>query len=265
MTSKQGVLEKNDTTATEYGDELEEGQFIRDKLFDDAKSPLERYMMLVVGRKSVFELLKYELLTLLFGWIPGALGIVLRRMFYSALFGRVGRGVVIGRNVTVRCGHNIELGNNVVIDDGCFLDGRGADEGKMRIGDHVILNRNCTVQSKVGPIHIGPHCSVGTGTLIAAQGGVFIGEWVGFAASCEVSGGLFQPRPEGDDAMPPYRRYSKGPVRIDKHCVVGFGAAILDGVHVGTGCMIGPGSIVLKDLPENSVISPRPGVILKRR
>jgi acetyltransferase-like isoleucine patch superfamily enzyme len=66
-----------------------------------------------------------------------------------------------------------------------------------------------------------------------------------------------------EEADPPYRRYSKGPVRIEKRCMVGMGAIILDGVTVGEASMVGSGAVVSMSLPPYSITSPRPAVVLK--
>ncbi len=250
---------KNDTV-----DSLHEDSFIRQKLFATNMSALTRYRVLVIGNRSLLFLIWYELVTVLFGSIPGAVGLYLRKIFYRTLFKEIGKGVVFGRNVTIRCPSHIVLGNQVVIDDGCFLDGRGAEKGKLVIGDNVILNRNCTVQSKVGPLHIGANCLIGAGTTIVSQGGVCIGQWVGFAGGCKVSGGLFELKPSEDTSDPPWTRHTKGPVRIDGRCVFAYGAIVLDGVHIGQRCMIGPGTVVMQDLPDGSIASTRPGVILRK-
>ena len=246
--------------------ELNEGNFIRGKLFDKDKSTLGKYCGLVLGKKSIISLLHYELMTLLFGSLPGILGLVTRKYFYRTLFKKIGKNVIFGRNVTIRCPDNIEIGNNVVIDDNCYIDGRGASEGKLKIDDNVILARGCYVQSKVGPLHIGKYTNIGTGCNIVSHGGTYIGKWCGIAGGCEISGGLFRINEEvKDDSNPPFLRYTKGPVKIGNYCIVAYGATVVDGVQIGDRCMIGPGALVVKDMLDKTSVSAYPAIVLKSK
>lgn len=243
---------------------LDESQFMRGKLHGNT-SAARKYAELVLTSYSPWKLFKYELLTGLFGYIPGAAGLVLRKTFYRSLFNKIGRNVVFGRSVTIRCPENIVIGDNVIIDDYCLLDGRGAVEEKLVIGDNVVLNRGCMVQSKSGFLHIGDYATIGAGSAVVAQGGVKIGRWVGIAGGCEVSGGLFEHCEAADDSSPPFVRYSKGPVTIGDNSILAYGAIVVDNVTVGKNCMIGAGCLVINDLPDNSVTSSRPAVVLAKK
>lgn len=243
---------------------LEEAQFMRSKLHGNS-SAAKKYAELVLASYSPWKLFKYELLTSLFGYIPGAVGLVIRKTVYQLLFNKIGRNVVFGRSVTIRCPENIVIGDNVIIDDYCVLDGRGAGDDKLIIGDNVVLNRGCVVQSKSGFLHIGDYSTIGAGSAIIAQGGVKIGRWVGVAGGCEVSGGLFEHREPADDRSPPFVRYSKGPVTIGDNSILAYGAIIVDNVTVGKNCMVGAGCLLISDLPDHSVASSRPAVVLAKK
>ena len=245
--------------------ELDESQFVRERLHGGGKSALRRYRDLVIGEQgSWWGLLRYELITILFGYIPGSPGLILRRVFYRFLFREIGAKVVFGRNLTIRCAANIRLGSRVVIDDDSLVDGRGAGDDKLVLGDRVIVNRGCTVRSKVGPLHVGSDTTIGAGSMISSQGGVFIGEWVSIAGGCKVGGGIFEPKPEGDTSMPPFRRVTKGPIRIGDRCVLAGNSIVLDGASIGRACLIGAGAVVMQDIPDEATFATRPGLVLKR-
>ena len=46
---------------------------------------------------------------------------------------------------------------------------------------------------------------------------------------------------------------------IEKACLIGIGAVILNGIRVGTGSLIGAGAIVNKDVPPRSLVVGVPG------
>lgn len=54
------------------------------------------------------------------------------------------------------------------------------------------------------------------------------------------------------------------PVHIDKNCWLGAGVIVLPGVSVGKNVVIGAGSIVTKDLPDNVVAVGNPAHILRK-
>ncbi len=48
---------------------------------------------------------------------------------------------------------------------------------------------------------------------------------------------------------------------IERGCLIGIGAIVLDGVRVGKGCIVGAGAVVTKDVPPNTLVA---GVPAKR-
>ena len=71
---------------------------IQEAASDPRRSSLQKYQDLVVGSRSLARLLLYETVALATSWVPGALGLVLRRAAYPLLLGSV------GRNPDVRAG-----------------------------------------------------------------------------------------------------------------------------------------------------------------
>ena len=254
--------------------QLAEQSYIRDQLMAGGKSAARRYADLVVGEGASFtQLLKYELITCLLGGLPGAGGLALRQLFYPRLFKQVGRGVVFGRHVVIRNARNITLGDQVMIDDLCVLDGRGAGAEGVVLGDRVIVNRGTTIQAKIGPIHIGADSDIGASSLVHAQGGVAIGRAVVIGGGCKISGGAFQIARSAaagagdiaDMAAREQTRWTAGPVRIGDKCLLGMGTMVLDGVELGEGVVAGAGTVITRSVPAYAVVAGVPGKVLRMR
>lgn len=69
------------------------------------------------------------------------------------------------------------------------------------------------------------------------------------------------------DVEQPIRKqglYSK-PVRVGNNVWIGYGAAILRGVTVGDGAVIGTNAVVTKDVPANAIVGGAPAKVLRMR
>ncbi|MDH3731875.1 MAG: hypothetical protein OEU54_00015 [Gemmatimonadota bacterium] len=229
---------------------LDEANIARQRLFESDKSSLQRYAELVIGEYSLWRLIRYELISLLILPVPGALGIALRRLFCPALFRSVGRNPVFGRDITLRNAHRVSLGDDVVIDDRCLVDGRGAGEEGIELGDNVILHRAAVVISKGGGIRVRSGTDIGSYASIISQGGIDIGESVSIAGGCRIGGGLVDSGTDGAN------RYTTGPVRIGDSVTVLPAAIVLDGVEVGAGAVVGAAAVVREDVPPNMTFAP---------
>src|SRR5512143_3065996 len=98
---------------------------IQSAIGEQGKSALAKYQDLVVGSRSWAFLALHEAVILLTSWVPGALGLLLRRIAYPLLLGGVGRGAVFGQGVVLRHPRKIRIGDGVVIDDHVVLDAKG--------------------------------------------------------------------------------------------------------------------------------------------
>ena len=51
--------------------------------------------------------------------------------------------------------------------------------------------------------------------------------------------------------------------QIERGCLIGIGAIVLDGVRVGAGSIIGAGAVVTKDVPAGSLVMGVPGKVVR--
>jgi acetyltransferase-like isoleucine patch superfamily enzyme len=244
--------------------EIEKTKIIREKLKQAQSSPLRTYADLTVGSVGWPRFFLYEMLTSLLGPLPGGLGFLLRKKLYRRLFKQSGRGLIIGRNVVLRHPGNLELHDNVTIDDNSLVDGRGAGDRGVVLEDNVIINRNCMIQAKDGPIRLGQRTTIGSNSVIVSMSGVELGEAVLAAGGCYISAGAYHIHDTSTPIMD-QGAYSKGPIRIGNYVWIGTGAVILDGVSVGDGAVIGAGAVVTKDVPANAIVAGVPAKVIRMR
>ncbi|MEA3230208.1 MAG: DapH/DapD/GlmU-related protein [Thermodesulfobacteriota bacterium] len=243
---------------------IHKASIIREKLAQGEASPFQTYRDLTVGKESFSHFVRYEIITSLLGSFPGAAGYLLRKIFYKNLFKHIGKGLIIGRNVVIRHPGKISIGDNVAIDDNCILDGRGSGKRGLRLEDNVLINRNCMILAKTGPIRIGKRSSIGSNSVIVSMSGVDIGEAVLTAGGCYISAGTYQfealDMPVMDQDV-----YSSGPVTIGANSWLGTRVTILDGVSIGNGAVIGAGALVNKDIPTHAVAIGTPAKVVRMR
>jgi acetyltransferase-like isoleucine patch superfamily enzyme len=120
---------------------------------------------------------------------PGALGLFLRSKLYPLILGRVGRNVVFGVNVTMRHPHKIQIGDNVVIDDGCCLDAKGTDNRASSSASGVFIGRNTILSCKNGDIVIEDNANIGFNCEIFSASRVRVGKSILMAAYTYLVGG----------------------------------------------------------------------------
>ncbi|OGV65342.1 MAG: hypothetical protein A2283_05690 [Lentisphaerae bacterium RIFOXYA12_FULL_48_11] len=208
-------------------------------------------------------LLKYEFIITFFSAVPGALGLVLRRLTYPWLLGRVGRNVVFGVNTILRHPHKISMGDNVVVDDNCLLDAKGDSNHGITIGSGVFIGRNSILHCKNGDIVLGDHVNIGFNCDITSSNYVEIGEKVLVAAYSYIVGGGHD-FSLSDVAIIDQKRVAKG-IKIEANAWIGAGVTVLDGVTIGTGTVVGAGAVVTSDLPSNSIAVGAPAKVTRSR
>src|SRR5450759_5207516 len=219
----------------------------QDQLFAAGTSNRAKYVDLVVGRRGLGPLLKYELVVLVAQARPGALGLALRKLMYPWLLGSCGPGVIFGQNVVLRHPHKIHIGRNVVIDDNCLLDAKGDTNRGIRIGDGVFVGRNTILSCKNGDIELADGANLGFNCEVFSASRVTIGPSVLMAAYTYVIGGDHDFSDPSKSVLE-QSRTSAG-VTIGAGGWMGAGAKILDGVSIGEGAVIGAGAVVREDVP----------------
>ena len=232
-------------------------------VFDASKSKRKKYQDLVVGQAGWWQLVRYELIASLLRHTPGALGLFLRAKFYPVLLGKCGRNVFFGSDITLRHPHKIQIGNNVVIDDGCVLDAKGLANDGITIGNGVFIGRQTSLNTKDGDIQLEDGVNIGAFCTVFSASQVRCGKNTLIAAYSYLVGGGHD-MTDTETAVINQDRPSLG-ITIGDNGWIGTGVSILDGVTIGHDVVIGANSVVTTNIEDFADAAGSPAVIRRVR
>ena len=142
-------------------------------------------------------------------------------------FANIGKNVKIHSRASLYGLENISIADNVRIDDYCVI----IATGPLKIGSYVQISNFCWIGSTNG-VFIDNFCSLAPRVTILTSSDDYTGKYL-------------------TNATVP-REYSKGglrgPVRLNKHVIIGTNTIVLPDVEIGEGGSIGAMSLVNKNL-----------------
>ena len=231
------------------------------------KSIVRRYQDSIVGSRSVLYCLYYEM-CMMMSIIPGACGLLLRKFFWPLLFKSCGKGVLFGSQIILRHPNRISIGDRVVIGEGCVLDARNPSEDiAIRLSDDCMLSTHVRIACKNGVVRIGSRCGIGAQTIIHAgkDNPVTIGEDVALGQQCYITGGGSYALDRTDIPIAQQDTRITGGSVLENGVWLGARVALLGGVIVGSGAVVGTGAEVTKNIPPMAIAMGVPAKINKMR
>ena len=184
------------------------------------------------------------------------------KFFY---FSQRGKVVLCGRQVQAFNKNNIYFGNNVDLGDYVKLSALGT--GHLNIGhsvnigafSRIIISSSFNNLGKY--IKIGDNVGIGEFAHIGGAGGVEIGKDT-------IIGQYFSTHPENHNyedrnILIRQQGVSRKGIKVGCNCWIGSKVTILDGVSIGSNCIIAAGAVVSKSFPENVIIGGVPAKVLK--
>lgn len=114
--------------------------------------------------------------------------------------------------------------------------------GRVQIGEGVSLWYGVIVRGDVEAIVIGAHTNIQDGAILHGDPGqlTVLEEYVTVGHRATIHS-----------------------AHIERGCLVGIGAIVLNGVRVGAGSIIGAGAVVVKDVPPRSLVVGVPGKVVR--
>lgn len=162
---------------------------------------------------------------------------IIRSFFLNLYyFGSLSKRVIFGSNVNLE--GRVKLSESIVLDDN--VEVRNLTKEILIIESNVSINRNTVIRGKV---HIGSDCAIAPNCMIIGTNHRFT---------------------DIDVNIKEQGNTTKG-VEIKSNVWIGANSVVLDGVTIGTGCVIGAGSVVTKDIPPYSIAVGNPCRVIKTR
>lgn len=154
----------------------------------------------------------------------------------------------------------VEVDNTAIIDPAAVFEPAG---GKIKIGARTFIDRGVIIRPLGGHVVVGDDCSVNAYCVLLGGGGIQIGDCTRIAAHSVIvaSNHNFS---DPDKAIKDQGLTLKGVV-IERDVWIGAGARVLDGVVVGTGGVIGAGSVVTRSVESGKVVAGVPAKIISER
>lgn len=228
---------------------------------------------------------KTLLVTTLVGWVPLPIGVKLRNLLYRSIFQQTGKSVCIQPDVEFTDACCLDVGDEVTICRGVFINTRGnsrislgnqvhierdvriectTGSGKVDIRDNVRLDRGVDIKvHKEGQTEIGDRTYIGPYTCLSGYGHIKIGKDCLIASHSAIYAHNYNFADPTQKIKEQGYNY-KG-IAIEDDCWLGSGVRVLDGVTIGQGSVIGAGAVVTKDIPPYSVAVGVPAKIVSRR
>ena len=151
-----------------------------------------------------------------------------------------------------RIAPDVKLGRNVVFH--AFVNLYGCTIGdNSRIGTFVEIQKNAVIGRNV---KVSSHTFICEGVTI--EDDVFIGHNVSFINDKypRATAGSGQLQTEAD--------WQVVPTRVKRGASVGTSATILCGVTIGENAIVGAGSVVTKDVPDNTIVAGVPARVVNK-
>ena len=172
--------------------------------------------------------------------MPGRLGSKMRVLLLNPFFEK-GNMSDIGRNSIFVSPENIIFSSGVGVEHFGYFN---AEEGKIYVGNDTKFNLGVHINASVnGKIIIGNDCLIGPNVVMRAVNHKF----------------------NKRNILINQQGHFPSIIKIDNDVWIGANATILGNVHIHSGCVIGAGAVVTKDLPAYSVAVGVPAKVIKYR
>jgi acetyltransferase-like isoleucine patch superfamily enzyme len=154
---------------------------------------------------------------------------------------------------------NISMGSGNSI--GSYTVLYSYNEGKIILGNKCLIEDHTVIEAQKGSVRFGDNCSLNQFSVIRAWENVTIGNGVRIGPSVQIM--AMKHNFDDPDRYIFQQGLSGTGITIGNNVWIGGNASVLDGVTIGNNCIIGAGSVVTKNIPDNSIAVGNPCRVIK--
>lgn len=194
--------------------------------------------------------------------LSGPIGILLRRVYYRRRLKSCGTHLTIDTGVHISGAEHMRLGDWVWIDKNCIIAA-----GPLKHREQVKRIGTTKAPIEPGEFKMGSNCHLGIGTVIQAHGGVSIGTAFCSSAGVKIYSMSNDPHVGGGGPVPRAGNVVarvETPVSIGDNVWLGLNVSVIGGC-IGSHSFVKPLSVVLGDIPANTVAAGFPARAQKLR
>lgn len=184
----------------------------------------------------------------------------------------------LGKDVYI--GHNCYIGKNVTIDDNVVIKNNVSIEGTVKIGKNTIIHSGVVIGSDGFGYY---QNSEGKNIKVPHYGGVTIGQDVEIGANTCIDRGTLDDTNIGDNVKIDNLCHIAhnciikdnssvialsmlgGSAVLEKNSYIAPAAVVKNQLHIGENSLVGMGSVVVKDVEENTVVAGVPAKVIKTK
>jgi len=190
------------------------------------------------------------------------------RGFFLKLRINTSKGLIfVGKNVTVKHAHKIKTGKSLILGNNVFID--AISIGGIEFGDNNTLQNSVIIECTGNINHLGEKLVFGNNVgishncFIHVRGTVKIGSNVIMGPSVSI---ISENHNFSDlNTFINKQGVTRRGVTIGDGVWIGTKSIILDGVNIGKNSIVAAGSVVTKDIPENSIFGGVPAKLIRKR
>lgn len=146
----------------------------------------------------------------------------------------------------VTLGENVKLANFINL-YGCSIDDNTKIGAFVEIQKNAKVGKSCKIQS---------HTFICEGVTI--EDNVFVGHGVTFIND------KYPHATNVDGMLQSEEDWKVIPTLVKRGATIGSGATILCNVTIGEGAVVGAGSVVVRDVPPNSIVAGNPAKLIRK-